>query len=268
MQGLKRRTRTWMALAVAALAVFAAGLGILAPTAAYAAEGCKVDYKVSAQWGGGFTGDVKITNLGTAVSSWSLVWTFPNGQRVTNAWNATTTNSGDTVTAKNMSYNGSIPTNGSVSFGFNGSWSGANGVPASFSLNGAVCTGVPTNPTTSPTDGPTTTPPPTGGVSAMETVAAMQPGWNLGNSLDAVGADETAWGNPASPSRSSRTSPPRATTASASPSPGTTTSPSPRPTPWTPPTSTASKRSWTGHSTPTCTSSSTSTTTRGSGWRT
>ncbi|WP_322904516.1 cellulase family glycosylhydrolase [Paenibacillus sp. SGZ-1009] len=27
-------------------------------------------------------------------------------------------------------------------------------------------------------------------------VDAMQPGWNLGNSLDAVGADETAWGNP------------------------------------------------------------------------
>lgn len=196
MQGVKRRTRTWMALAVAALAVFAAGLGILAPNAAYAAEGCKVDYKIAAQWGGGFTADVKITNLGTAVSSWNLVWTFPNGQRVTNAWNATTTNSGDTVTAKSMSYNGSIPTDGSQSFGFNGSWSGTNGVPASFSLNGTVCTGTPTNPTTSPTDGPTTTPPPTGGVSAMETVAAMQPGWNLGNSLDSVGSDETAWGNP------------------------------------------------------------------------
>ncbi|MDO7908064.1 cellulase family glycosylhydrolase [Paenibacillus sp. JX-17] len=27
-------------------------------------------------------------------------------------------------------------------------------------------------------------------------VDAMQPGWNLGNTLDAVGADETAWGNP------------------------------------------------------------------------
>ncbi|MNW33908.1 Endoglucanase D precursor [compost metagenome] len=27
-------------------------------------------------------------------------------------------------------------------------------------------------------------------------VEAMQPGWNSGNSLDAVGADETAWGNP------------------------------------------------------------------------
>jgi endoglucanase len=30
----------------------------------------------------------------------------------------------------------------------------------------------------------------------MAAVAAMQPGWNLGNSFDAVGADETAWGNP------------------------------------------------------------------------
>jgi len=27
-------------------------------------------------------------------------------------------------------------------------------------------------------------------------VDAMQPGWNLGNSLDATGADETSWGNP------------------------------------------------------------------------
>ena len=32
--------------------------------------------------------------------------------------------------------------------------------------------------------------------SAMRYVAAMQPGWNLGNSLDAI-PDETSWGNPA-----------------------------------------------------------------------
>jgi aryl-phospho-beta-D-glucosidase BglC (GH1 family) len=30
----------------------------------------------------------------------------------------------------------------------------------------------------------------------MRFVAAMQPGWNLGNSLDAI-PDETSWGNPA-----------------------------------------------------------------------
>ncbi|PFG41981.1 aryl-phospho-beta-D-glucosidase BglC (GH1 family) [Isoptericola jiangsuensis] len=34
------------------------------------------------------------------------------------------------------------------------------------------------------------------GTTAAQQVAAMQPGWNLGNSFDAVGDDETAWGNP------------------------------------------------------------------------
>lgn len=34
------------------------------------------------------------------------------------------------------------------------------------------------------------------GLSAKELIAEMKTGWNLGNSLDAIGADETAWGNP------------------------------------------------------------------------
>src|SRR5438445_11464425 len=33
-------------------------------------------------------------------------------------------------------------------------------------------------------------------LSALSAVAAMQPGWNLGNTFDAIGTDETAWGNP------------------------------------------------------------------------
>ena len=39
-------------------------------------------------------------------------------------------------------------------------------------------------------------PPPGGDASATEIVDAMQPGFNLGNNLDAVGPDETAWGYP------------------------------------------------------------------------
>ncbi|GIF21550.1 aryl-phospho-beta-D-glucosidase BglC (GH1 family) [Actinoplanes tereljensis] len=35
------------------------------------------------------------------------------------------------------------------------------------------------------------------GRDAAATVAAMQPGWNLGNTFDSTGADETSWGNPA-----------------------------------------------------------------------
>lgn len=34
------------------------------------------------------------------------------------------------------------------------------------------------------------------GLTAAELIAEMKTGWNLGNSLDAVGSDETAWGNP------------------------------------------------------------------------
>lgn len=192
MQGFKRRPRKWAALLVAAAAVFAAGLGMLIPSVAHADEGCEVDYEIVSQWPGGFTADVAITNLGQAVNGWSLAWTFPDGQRVTQAWNATTSNVGDQVTAADAGYNASLGGDATVSFGFNGSWSGANGVPTSFALNGTVCDGTVGEPSTPPT----TTPPPTGDVSAMETVAAMQPGWNLGNSLDSVGPDETAWGNP------------------------------------------------------------------------
>jgi endoglucanase len=39
-------------------------------------------------------------------------------------------------------------------------------------------------------------PVPRSSATARAEVAAMQPGWNLGNTFDAIGADETAWGNP------------------------------------------------------------------------
>ena len=47
-----------------------------------------------------------ITNVGDAVSSWALTWSYDAGQTVTQAWNTTLTQSGAAVTAKNVSYNG------------------------------------------------------------------------------------------------------------------------------------------------------------------
>ncbi|MBQ1017544.1 cellulase family glycosylhydrolase [Micromonospora sp. D93] len=167
--------------------------GLMVAGNAQAAAGCQVAYTVPSQWQGGFTADVKVTNLGDAVNGWTLTWTFPSGQRVTQAWNATVTSSGDQVTAKNMSYNAAIATNATVGFGFNGSWTGGNTAPTSFALNGVTCTGAVGTPTPTPT--PTPTDPPPAGGDAMATVAAMQPGWNLGNTMDAI-PDETAWGNP------------------------------------------------------------------------
>ncbi|WP_320781050.1 cellulose binding domain-containing protein [Streptomyces sp. CRN 30] len=101
---------------------------------------CSVTYTVTNQWSGGFQADVKVTNTGTAAwNGWSLGWTFPNGQKVTQMWNAEHTASGSSVTAKNVGWNGNVAAGSSVAFGFTGEWSGTNGKPASFSLGGESC---------------------------------------------------------------------------------------------------------------------------------
>jgi hypothetical protein len=58
---------------------------------------------------------------------------------VTNAWNATVSQSGAQVTARNVPYNASIGVGASVTFGFQGTYSGANQAPTQFTLNGAAC---------------------------------------------------------------------------------------------------------------------------------
>ncbi|WP_405014015.1 endo-1,4-beta-xylanase [Kitasatospora sp. NBC_01539] len=106
--------------------------------------GCTASYKIANQWAGGFTANLTVTNRGTsAVSPWQVGWQFPAaGQQVTQGWSAVFTQSGSTVTAANPGWATSIAPGASYSFGFNGSWTGSNPVPASLSLNGTVCTTV------------------------------------------------------------------------------------------------------------------------------
>jgi endoglucanase len=219
MIGLQRslRRHRWRAgLLVGAVATLVAGLGVATATSANAAAGCRVTYATGGQWPGGFTANVTVTNLGDRIDGWRVGWTFASGQAVSQAWNATVTASGSQVTAANVAHNAVLATNGSASFGFNGTWTGSNPAPTAFTLNGVACTGsvgqpsqspsapgpspsASSSPSTPPTTPPPTTPPPTTpppAGNAMAAVAAMQPGWNLGNSLDATGADETSWGNP------------------------------------------------------------------------
>ena len=158
------RTRSRNAgLAAAGVMVLASAAVAVAMPADAAAAGCSVSYAVSSQWQGGFGADVAVTNLGDPLTSWTLTWSFGAGQTVTQAWNTTLTQSGSAVTARNVGYNGSVATNGTVSFGFNGSWTGSNPSPTGFAVNGIACTGatVPTTPPPTTTTPPTTTPPTT-----------------------------------------------------------------------------------------------------------
>ncbi|MFE7975386.1 endo-1,4-beta-xylanase [Streptomyces shenzhenensis] len=90
---------------------------------------CSAAYTVTSQWNTGFTGQVTISCSGASLSSWKASWAFGAGQQITQVWNATCTQSGSAVSCSNASYNGSVPDGGSVTFGFNASWSGSNPLP-------------------------------------------------------------------------------------------------------------------------------------------
>ncbi|MFI7599988.1 cellulase family glycosylhydrolase [Actinoplanes sp. NPDC049681] len=91
---------------------------------------CTATYAITGQWTGGFQGAVTV-QAGTApISAWTVAWTWPDGQRFTNSWNAAVTTSGGSVTARSLSYNASLPAGGSTSWGFTAAWTGANTAPA------------------------------------------------------------------------------------------------------------------------------------------
>ncbi|MFF0703553.1 xyloglucanase [Streptomyces tendae] len=101
---------------------------------------CEVTYTVTNQWSGGFQADVRLTNTGTSAwNGWSLDWSFPGDQKVTQMWNAEHTQSGTSVTARNVGWNAGVAPGASVGFGFTGSWSGTNPEPEGFSVAGRAC---------------------------------------------------------------------------------------------------------------------------------
>ncbi|MEU1101982.1 PHB depolymerase family esterase [Streptomyces tibetensis] len=100
---------------------------------------CRVRASVNA-WNTGLTASVTLTNTGTTtVNGWKLGFTLPAGQAVTGGWGATYAPSSGSVTATNVSYNGTIAPGASVSFGYQASHTGNSAAPAAFTLNGTAC---------------------------------------------------------------------------------------------------------------------------------
>jgi hypothetical protein len=154
------------ALAVALVASGAGAVALAVPAAA--AVGCQVTYTTndwtSSPGQGGFTANLDVKNLGDPINGWTLRFSFPATQMLTQGWSANWSQSGGTVTATNMSWNASLGTGGSAQIGFNANWTGSNPKPATFMLNGVTCTGSTSTPpptTPPPTTPPPTTPPPT-----------------------------------------------------------------------------------------------------------
>ncbi|NES15048.1 MULTISPECIES: lytic polysaccharide monooxygenase [Micromonospora] len=107
-----------------------------APTTPPPGGDCMAVYKVVSAWGGGFQGEVEIMNHSSRTyAGWTATWTWPSGQTLTQVWNGTASTSGTTVSVSNVSYNGSIPPEGTTTFGFLANTSGTNALPT------VTCTG-------------------------------------------------------------------------------------------------------------------------------
>jgi cellulase/cellobiase CelA1 len=85
---------------------------------------------LAGSWPGGFQGEVTVTNSSAvALNGWTVQWTFPSGQTITNLWAGTLASPGPVVMVKSLSWNGGLRPGTSAIFGFNGSAPAGNVAP-------------------------------------------------------------------------------------------------------------------------------------------
>ncbi|MBE6071872.1 MAG: 1,3-beta-glucanase [Clostridium butyricum] len=101
----------------------------------------EVSYEIINDWDSGATINITIKNNGTtSINNWTLSWTQPENQTISQMWNGAYSKNNSTIFVKNLDYNNTIPANGGTqTFGFNINYSGANTIPANFKLNNTLC---------------------------------------------------------------------------------------------------------------------------------
>jgi len=101
---------------------------------------CKVTYSNASVWQGGFVANITIANTGASqVVGWALTFTFGGDQQVRSGWGIVSSQSGQTVTLSNDTWNKTIPAGSSVSVGIQGTWTTSAAPPTAFTLNGGPC---------------------------------------------------------------------------------------------------------------------------------
>jgi len=82
--------------------------------------GCSITPTVQTQWQTGYVIEpARVTNTGTTtINGWTVTFTLPAGHAIVGSWNTTLTVNGQTVTARNVSHNGTLAPGGSGTFGF------------------------------------------------------------------------------------------------------------------------------------------------------
>ena len=97
---------------------------------------CSATYTTASSWTGGYTANVVIKNTGTsALSTWTVGWTYPGDQKVTSDYNGSYTQNGEAVTLTPASYNGSIAAGASTTVGIQGTWTSNDTAPTSITCS-------------------------------------------------------------------------------------------------------------------------------------
>ena len=138
---MRRRKPNLRALSTIVVAAFLLALIPAAALRAAPGDACQVTYAFQSQWQDGFVTNLTIRNTGAnPFNGWTLTWTFPGNQRITNLWNANWTQTGQAVTtSNNADWNRVIAAGGQYTFGFQATYSGTNGRPTAFQLNNSGC---------------------------------------------------------------------------------------------------------------------------------
>ena len=99
------------------------------------ASGGNCSYVITNNWGGGFTGAIRITNRGTSpINGWNVSWRYAGNTRLSGSWNANVSGT-NPYSASNLSWNGTIQPGQMVEFGFQGNHS-APEIPV---VTGSAC---------------------------------------------------------------------------------------------------------------------------------
>jgi|GEM_PF-2825433 len=125
-----RGRRVRVLIAVAAVVVVAAavvtGVEVSGSSSAVLTAGhrevssCSAAYSVTDQWSSGFTAAITVTSGPVAIRSWTLRYTYPGSpgspgsEHLDEGWDGTWSQSGETVTVRNQSHNGSLAPDSSV----------------------------------------------------------------------------------------------------------------------------------------------------------
>jgi len=108
----------------------------LATNPAAGIPSCKVTYAIASSWTGGFTANVTLANTGTEpLGGWTVSWTYPGDETITNLWSAFFTQTGEAVAAHDpFDTNATVAPGSSASFGMQGTFSSSDAVPTSFTM--------------------------------------------------------------------------------------------------------------------------------------